>query len=321
MVSIIIPNYNDLAFLPACLNSCLQQGEAVQEIIVVDDHSTDNSLEVLQSYQEQYPRKIRFFFNPGKGACAARNYGFEQSSGDFIQFLDADDILGDNKIATQLNVLKQGDPKSIASCQWQHFLRKPGDITAKHKQKVDRSYENPTDWLIDSWLGGGMGPVHNWLTPRTLIQAAGPWDENLLKNQDGEFFCRVLLQASQIEFVPDATVYYRKPSDNNLSRQTSHLAIKSLLESYKAYEKILAYREDQQTRRALAYNYVRFIVNSFPQFPELESQARKYIRDLGFEGIPVLSQRNRFNALHRAIGFELTLRLRHRLLRTGILKK
>ena len=88
-VSILIPCYNGESFVREAIDSALNQTWANVEVVVVDDGSTDNSVDILKSYGD----RIICETGPNRGACAARNRAFELSSGDLIQYLDADDKL------------------------------------------------------------------------------------------------------------------------------------------------------------------------------------------------------------------------------------
>jgi glycosyltransferase involved in cell wall biosynthesis len=105
-VSIIIPNKNGAKHLHDCLGSVVVPTDFSYEVCVVDDGSTDESWEILNYYRTQFPNRFYFYQSPGSGAAAARNFGFQQSSGQYIQFLDADDQLGPGKIQTQLDCLQ-----------------------------------------------------------------------------------------------------------------------------------------------------------------------------------------------------------------------
>ena len=190
LVSILIPCYNSENYIEETLKSCLEQTWKSKEIIIVDDHSTDNSFEVLQRFKSCYPEVIKIFKNKKKGACSARNLAFEVSSGDFIQYLDADDLLNPEKIESQMRILVGKQEDAIAHCQWGRFYENVEDTVWK-EQEIDKNYETPANWLVDSWNGNGMGQTSIWLTPRILIEEAGPWNEELKINQDGEFFSRV----------------------------------------------------------------------------------------------------------------------------------
>ena len=92
--------------MPKVIESCLTQ-KYLHEIIIVDDHSTDNSQEILTRLQKQNPEKTKIFKNPGKGGNNARNYGFSKSTGEYIQWLDADDFLLPGKFEHQIQAFEK----------------------------------------------------------------------------------------------------------------------------------------------------------------------------------------------------------------------
>src|SRR5690554_1034075 len=156
IVSILMPLYNAEKWLSETIESVLAQVYTNWELIIVDDGSMDNSYELAKSFAKR-DNRIKVYKQKNKGACAARNKAFELSKGEYIQYLDADDLLSKNKIELQLKALeKANDENSIANCSWQKFKNKIGDIK-NQKQIIDKSYTDPVDWLTDSWLGGGHG--------------------------------------------------------------------------------------------------------------------------------------------------------------------
>jgi len=101
-ISVIIPTYNYAQFLPQCLDSIIRQNMPDIEIIVVDDGSTDNTPEVLTPYRD----RIKYIPKEHEGVNSARNTGIKNCTGEFIHFLDADDLVGDNYFISQLKFLK-----------------------------------------------------------------------------------------------------------------------------------------------------------------------------------------------------------------------
>lgn len=309
MVSIIIPNYNGAEWLKETLDSCLRQDpEYLTEVIIVDDHSTDNSWDIIQSYSIKTPL-IKAFQNSKKGANSARNYGFLKSKGQYIQFLDVDDLLSENKIKVQVRSIQNSADNTVATCGWAHFKRSPAEAVFS-PSKTWKSYDQPIDWLIDTWTTGGMMVTSCWLTPRELIIKSGLWDESLLKNQDGEFFCRVLLKANKVKFVEEAKVYYRKPGKENVSQRVSYEAAQSLLHSYQNYEKnIRQVKDDKAVRMACAQNYLKFIYQFHPLYPKLIQEAQQAINKLNIEKKPLVGG-NRFKKISQIVGFNNALILR-----------
>jgi glycosyltransferase involved in cell wall biosynthesis len=308
-VSIIIPAFNAEKHIHETLESCIQQGrKVIKEVIIVDDHSTDNTKSIAQQWVDNHSF-IKLYTNPKKGANSARNYGFQKSTANYIQFLDADDILGKDKIKNQLQLLSLGSEKVIACCGWGHF--------SKNIQEAEfvpsiiwKNYNRPLNWLIDAWTNGAMAMTGCWLTHRSLIEQAGPWDEDLIINQDGEFFCRVILKSSKIVFVKDSRVFYRKPQKGNVSQNKSFPSYLSLLKSYKSYEKnILAKLDNNATRMACATNYLNFIYQTHPKYPELLNQAKKHLDQLNLQKWPLVGGK-KFKMMSKFVGFNFALKIR-----------
>jgi glycosyltransferase involved in cell wall biosynthesis len=305
-VSILIPCYNSEAFLADTINSAINQTLKNIDIIILDDGSTDNSFQIAKSFASN---KVKVIQQENSGACAARNKAFELSTGDYIQYLDADDLLSENKITEQMNLFEKYGDEIVVSCQWDRFKSDPEEATFPQRF-LDEDWESPIDWLVNSWEGNGMMAQHAWLTPRSLIEKAGPWDVRLNINQDGEFFSRVLLQSKAIKFCPDAKVYYRSGNPESISKKASRAKAESLLLSYQLYVKnTLPKVNNENVRHALMINFLGFIYRFNDSHPDLSSIARQEIKKLGFDNLPVYGGKN-FKAAAKILGFENTLKLR-----------
>lgn len=307
LVSVIIPLYNCSQYIQDALASVSKQTYSNLEIIVIDDYSSDDSYAIVQQFND--PR-IKLLQQPNSGAAAARNTGIKSSNGQFIQFLDADDLLSPEKIEKQVIQLQKSDKNSIASCGWIHFDDRPNS-NQYIPQKIDASYLNTLDWLVDSWNGHGMGQTGVWLIPKELISKAGFWNVNLKNNpnDDGEFFCRIISQATSIIFEENVYVHYRRPRGSNVSQNKSKEAIESLLKSYKLYEYVLQFRDDDTIKMALANNYNNFIYVYHNAYPNLSKKAEQYVLELGQEVKIPFS--NRFwNSLSRVFGWRGVMKIR-----------
>ena len=122
LVSILIPCYNAGRWLAATLESALAQTWPHIEVIVVDDGSSDDSPTVARAFEG---RGVRLILQPNAGASAARNRALRESRGEFLQFLDADDLLSPGKIAAQISLLRQRSAGTVASCAWGRFADNP----------------------------------------------------------------------------------------------------------------------------------------------------------------------------------------------------
>ena len=150
IVSVIIPCKNAAAWLGEAMKSCLGQTWREIEIFVVDNGSTDASLNVARRYEGQ---RVTVLECPRPGASAARNLGLERARGELIQFLDADDVLDREKIRVQVARLSTAPTGTVASGAWVRFRDRPGDEPfAPEPVWRDLSGE---EFLTSSWSGGG----------------------------------------------------------------------------------------------------------------------------------------------------------------------
>ena len=121
-----------------------------------------------------------------------------------------------------------------------------------------------------SWLGGGMMANFAWLTPRDVIDRAGPWHEGLSQADDGEFFCRVALASSAILFCGTARGYYRTGAAATLSLRRDNAALASAFEAIElSSDRLLARCNSAGARKACATQYQRFIFSAYPKVPDL----------------------------------------------------
>lgn len=305
-VSILIPCYNSESFIRETLESCLSQSYRNIEIIIVDDGSTDDSLKIAKEYESKFDN-IFVFSQNNKGACSARNLAFEKSSGDYIMYLDADDVLSLNKIEYQVKALLNRDVRDIATCRWDRFQHHIEE--AKFPPYICyRDYDKGINLLIDLWNYSEMFQTSCYLISRQLVIESGVWNESLKKNQDGEFFARVLLQAKSVVFCENAKVYYRSGDYESVSKGSTKSKIVSLLESFILYKTILNFEDSHRVRLALAKNFALFRYLYHGQYPDLSKQAKEEIMKLKIKS-PIVGT-VRVKKISNIIGFENFLRFR-----------
>jgi len=287
LVSIIIPVYNSGQYLDETIRSAMQQSWSNKEIILVDDGSTDNSLAIASEYRGE---RVKIYSQANQGASAARNKGLREAKGDYIQFLDGDDLLSANKIADQMALIN-GHSDHLAISRTIYFFDKeplpPGHV--KHDESIEY-YNDPAGFLINMYYKTafdkeqrGIVTVHSWLSPKTLLDKAGWWNEDLSVDDDGEYFCRVILESKQIIYVPDAINYYRKyRSNTNLSAGENIGAMRSrLLASELKWKHLKAKSANPLIDAAMAKVFMENAVTFYPQFMELYRVADKHVKELG----------------------------------------
>lgn len=277
LVSVVIPSYNSARWLEATIASVRAQTWSPWEIVLVDDGSSDGSGELAERLAGSDMRVVR---QENAGQCAALNRGLRDAQGDFIQYLDADDLLAPDKIALQMARLVSLPPTWIASCAWARFTADPRDA-AFEPEAVWRDLA-PVDWLIASWSGGGMMHGAAWLIPRSVVRAAGPWNENLTLINDLDYFSRLLLASEGVAFCPAARTLYRSSVAGSLSRQTSRSAWESaFLATRLSTDALLAREDSPRVRRACAVNYQRLVHSAYPFVPDLVAAGELRIEELG----------------------------------------
>lgn len=274
LVSIIIPNYNSIKHVSETIISLELQTYSEYEVLVIDDGSTDGSYEYLLNLNHPF---LKVYKNPKKGACAARNYGISLSKGKYVQFLDADDLISSSKIEKQVAALELHNNK-IATCSTVHFYDNP-----ENGKIVDRKFMFSTDKADEFLLNlyGGNGKDHNmvaqhaWLSPKAVINKAGFWNEELIKDQDGEFFCRVLMASEGVEYVENIKVFYRKHRKaQNVSSGKSELHLRSQLKALESKQNQLKKTKYYSAyKRAMALQFKLLAISAYPEYYKISKKS------------------------------------------------
>lgn len=279
LVSILIPAYNAERWIRDTIRSAIDQTWSHKEIIVVDDGSRDQTLSMARQFAS---KEVSVVTQANQGAAAARNHAFSICQGDYIQWLDADDLLAPNKIARQLEALDQGLSRRILlSSAWGRFMYRPHRADCVPTSLwCDLS---PVEWLLRKMEQNIWMQTATWLVSRELTEAAGPWNTQLLSDDDGEYFCRVLLASNGTRFVPDAKVFYRMPASNNLSYVgRSDRKMEALFLSIQLHVGYLRSLEDTERVHTAC---VKFLQTSLPFFyperPDIVRQAEQLAGRLG----------------------------------------
>lgn len=277
LISIIIPAYNSEGWLEECVKSVLSQTWKNIEVIIIDDGSEDGTKKVADKFEDQRIRVIR---QAHRGASAARNTGLECSNGDFIQYLDADDVLAPDKLETQIKLLQQEESEFVISGAWARFHDNIAEaVFAPQKLWTDM---NPVDWLVCSWTYDLMMHPAAWLVPRKIVQKAGEWNEKLSLNDDGEYFCRVILASKGVKFCKYAKTFYRSGIPNSLSQRKTREAVESwYLSLTSSATHLLAVENSSRTRYACATRFQRFIYDYGLSQPDILQKAEAKVMELG----------------------------------------
>lgn len=249
LVSIIIPTYNRASVIAETFESVFLQTYQNWECVIIDDRSNDNSFDIINNFIQ---RDSRFKFivknnNQKKGASASRNIGLDHAKGDYIQFLDSDDLLHSEKIEHQVAILNENDRFTISTCQWERFENSTEEIKEFQDKADYRNFNDTEEYFKIIGKYGGFFPPEAFLLSRDIINFSGYWNESLTNNDDGEFFFRIILNASKIVFAEKSIVYHRKAvqGNENLSELDSHEKLYSLVNSWKIIEALYIVRYNQ----------------------------------------------------------------------------
>lgn len=201
LISCIVPVYNGERYLKPTLDSILTQTYRSLEVIVVDDGSTDSTAHIVESYGAQ----IRYVYQPNAGPAAARNLGLGLVHGEYVAFLDADDLWVPHKLQVQLARFEARSELEISLTHIRNF------------------------WSVGSneIRFAEMWPAHNntnaLLARRYVFDKVGLFDNKFLVGEDIEWFIRAAQQGIIKELLPDVTVYHRLHGANISQRMEAKL--------------------------------------------------------------------------------------------------
>jgi glycosyltransferase involved in cell wall biosynthesis len=248
-----------------------------KEIIIVDDGSSDHTVSVVRSHECPF---VKLVAQENQGAARARNRALSLAQGDYIQWLDADDLLAPDKIARQMEAAFEASPRILFSSSFATFhldpSRAPWSAGPLWKDL------SPAEWITlkfanNTWMINAV-----WLVSRELTSVAGPWNPELSLDDDGEYFCRVVAASEFVRFVPGGRSYYRQWNAASLSRRRSNKALRSLLKSLTLSVGHLLRLEDSERTREAARSYLQVWMEEFyPDQTELLDELQAFARDLG----------------------------------------
>lgn len=243
--SIIIPCYNGEATVADAVNSALAQTYPDCEVIVVDDGSTDNSLGVLESFASV----ITLLTGPNRGGAAARNRGVAAATGDYVQFLDADDLLEPKKIETSIGAIRELPRDIIPVTDWryEHLEESvPAEVLAFPAQDED---------VLSAVLENGLqtsAPLHR----RSTLVEIGGFREHLKCSQEKDLHLRLAATGHSFYRVPYVGVIVRQ-TQNSVSSDYTKVLLQRL-DVYKHAASILEERRaSHQWRQSLARSLTR----------------------------------------------------------------
>jgi glycosyltransferase involved in cell wall biosynthesis len=279
LVSILIPAFNAERWIADTIESALGQSWEQKEIIVIDDGSTDQTLPIARRFTS---KAVTVATQPNQGAAAARNKAFSLSQGDYIQWLDADDLLAPGKIAKQMEALARFQSKrTLLSSAWGYFTHRSSGATFS-PTSLWRDL-SPIEWLLGNLRDGVFLQTASWLVSRELTETAGPWNIRLLGDDDGEYFSRVVHLSDGVRFVPHAKTFYRQVASARLSHVgLSHKKLDAHFLSMQLQIRNIRSLEDSDRVRCACLAFLqRYMTYFYPERLDVVKQLEQLAADLG----------------------------------------
>ncbi|GAB1545032.1 glycosyltransferase [Scytonema sp. NUACC21] len=256
-ISVIIPAYNAEKTIRATIDSVLEQTFRDFELIIINDGSTDNTLELLHSIQDA---RLKIFSYANSGLPVARNRGLARATSEYIAFLDADDLWASDKLELQLLTLEQ-NPEAGVAYSWTYFMDvdEQGNpvsfLPSPSYCFVGDVYKN---LLVSDFIHSGS----NTLIRKEAIESAGEFDSTLKSCEDWDYWLRL---AAQWDFVPvfKHQIFYRR-TPGAMSSKVEVMKQASLIAMEKAYK--AAPPELQYLKKYTLTNFHKYCASLYLQY-------------------------------------------------------
>lgn len=209
LISVIMPCYNAVTYLPEAVASVFKQSIKNVELIVIDDGSTDQSLQLLSTLQKSHSQ-LTVLQQANSGPYPARNRGLKVARGQYIAFLDADDYWAEDCLEKLYAALSAANA-DLSYCGWQNIVA-AGDNGAPH---VPPAYEKED--MFQHFLQGCPWPIHAALVKRTLVDQAGGFSTRCFSSMDYDFWLRLSALSQNIVRVPEVLAFYRWHDQGQIS--------------------------------------------------------------------------------------------------------
>jgi len=312
-VSVVVPTFNREALLPETIRSIHAQIYRPIECIVVDDGSTDNTEKIVNQFKNKLQKEnfsLHFLKQANGGAPSARNNGTSHSSGEFIQYLDSDDLIYPDKISEQVEYLTAEEDCDGVFGDWHH-----GTTESFQLIKGEKSGD-----LIAQFYGGRVIHTLSFLFRRRIVEKIGPWDVALKRNQEVDFNLRGVLAGGKFDYLPGLTGLWR---EHDGERIVTHSGAENALKFHDKWirefekrkmftmelRKIAANHlfwralELNSIHKTQIINYLQKVNKLNPNFPEFSTAKMRFLKHIAGQKFSIRlwykrSQQNHDKALH-----------------------
>ena len=302
-ISVVIPCYNVEGLIDSTIQSVLDQTYKPVEILCIDDGSTDGTLRELKNLRDD-GAPIYVDSHPNQGASATRNKGLDMASGDYICFLDADDLLEPEKLEHQATLLAQKDtwPDLVAGGSRRVFLDEP-------ERKPQTDSVNPDPWI--GLILSTLGTTCSNLWKASFVRSICGWNEDVGPSDDAELMFRMLKQGARVLHDPEIHTVLRRREHSLSNRDKvesarAWLVLRREIYAYLSENELLTEKREEALLRTVFFR-LHFLHDEDPAF------ARKMHRQLIPKDYrptdPWLGLGRVYNLLYEFFGFSRAERL------------
>lgn len=301
-VSVVIPCHNVEQHLEAALSSVLAQSHPDLDVICVDDGSTDGTGDLLKRLSEEHPGRFRVITTPNRGASAARNLGLRETTGAYIQFLDADDTLAADKIGAQLALAERTGLPDLIIGDFEQVM--PNGLLLPVQAQTGNA------WM--ALIRTRMGTTSANLWKRAAVEQVTGWNEQWASSQDYELMFRMLQANARVEWDPVVRTQVLKRASGSISQTgvqanwDRYIALRQAIKEHLRGTDPKRYAEEIETLRQYIFMALRIVAAE-----DLPKAVTEYTRCVGPRFRPQVSRAitERYALLHNLLGFATTERL------------
>ena len=299
-IDVVIPMHNSAQWVRGALDSLLEQGPCLGQVICVDNNSTDNSSDVVQTWGQAHPDvRLKLIEERAPGACAARNAGLEEVNTTWVQFLDSDDLLGPQKMASQMAL---GQDRDMV---YGHFM-------FSREDHVWPSWTMSAD-PVSGLAHGRTGQTTSNLFRTESVRAAGGWDESLSSAQEYDLMFRMFKAGSRFTMSEDHLTTVRLfpegriSTSNEAKRQLNSFALRMKMWAHVQSAPVVTGAQKQRVLNAL-FNTTRWLE---PFDPSRAAEGYRALSEAGYSPTPDVQIPRWFVLASRMLGVQRAAKWRH----------
>ena len=294
-VSVIIPSYNMADLLPRAVASAAEQLLPPAEIIVVDDGSSDNTVEILETLKQKHP-SLRYTSQENKGNAGAKNTGIQIANGNWLAFLDADDAWLPNRLSSQVELLKENAELKWVAGGYVQVRYRDGSPVVVAQPRISEAVKRTGSGVYNA-LDLISGKTSVWIGAVTAckesIKSLDCFCEDLLGCDDSDLWIRMAIAHEKIGFVVEPVSRYTVAQQNSLTGQAARTISPSQFTHYERLTRLI-----NETKNETQRNQIKSILQgktegSLTSLLRTRSfgQAKLFIEELKRRKLPVPSWR------------------------------